>query len=644
MFDFIRNNRRFLQFVLLILILPSFVFFGVQGYSDLVGGGNDLAVIGQQKVSQAELDNAMRNQMERYKQQFGANFDTSVLDTPEARERVLEGLLNQKAIALEAKRDFLGASDEKLQTNIRNIPGVMDGGKFNFEAYKRIAAAQGMSVDGLEARLRQDAGAQAVTSGLVTSASMPSSVLQKLLSHTEQARVVQELVIKPESYSSAVDVKPEAVQAYFDANKKQYEIAERAKVEYLVFDTAAVSKNVVVSDADIKGFYDQNQAKFGTPETRRASHILISAAKDAKDADKAAAKAKAEDLLKQVQKNPADFAKLATANSQDPGSAKQGGDLGFFGKAQMVKPFEDAAYALKPNEISAVVQSDFGFHIIKLAEIKAAQVKPMEAVRAEIDADIRKQKADKLFAEQAEQFSNSVYEQGDNFKATADKFKLEVKTLDGLNKAAASAGPKPNSPFNAKLAEALFGAESVKSKKNTEAVEVVKGQLVSARLVEYVPAAVSAFDTLKATIEAQVRRDQAIKAAQAAGEAELKRVQADASAVPTATLGALSKDKTVSIAKPDGLTPEAIKAIAKAQYKDKAVWVGTNLPNGQYGLYKVTQVLPAPAVDEARLAQAKQQVGRIAAELENQALMEVLRARHGAKVTAKPKAVVDAKS
>ena len=583
----------------------------------------------------------MRNQLERYKQQFGANFDTSVLDTPEARERVLEGLLNQKAIALEAKRGFLSASDEKLQTNIRNIPGVMDGDKFNFEAYKRIAAAQGMSVDGLEARLRQDTGAQAVTSGLVASASMPNSVLQKLLSHTEQARVVQELVIKPESYSSAVDVKPEALQAYFDANKKQYEIAERAKVEYVVFDAAAVSKNVAVSDADIKGFYEQNQAKFGTPETRRASHILISAAKDA---DKAAAKAKAEDLLKQVQKNPADFAKLATANSQDPGSAKQGGDLGFFGKAQMVKPFEDAAYALKPNEISAVVQSDFGFHIIKLAEIKAAQVKPLDAVRTEIDADIRKQKADKLFAEQAEQFTNSVYEQGDNFKITADKFKLEVKTLDGLNKAAASAGPKPNSPFNAKLAEALFGAESVKSKKNTEAVEVTKGQLVSARLVEYVPASVPAFDTLKATVEAQVRRNQAIKAAQAAGEAELKRVQADAAAVPMATLGVLSKDKTVSIAKPDGLTPEAIKAIAKAQYKDKAVWVGTNLPNGQYGLYKVTQVLPAPAVDEARLAQAKQQVGRIAAELENQALMEVLRARHGAKVTAKPKAVVDAKS
>ncbi len=162
---------------------------------------------------------------------------------------------------------------------------------------------------------------------------------------------------------------------------------------------------LTVSDAEIKAAYDSRKDRFQQPEERRASHILIASEKLGKDK----AKAKAEELLAEIRKTPAAFADLAKKNSDDPGSASKGGDLGFFGRGMMVKPFEDSAFALKDGEISGVVESDFGFHIIKLTGIHAAKEKPLAEVKSEIEAELKKTAAARKFAEAAEAFSNMVY-------------------------------------------------------------------------------------------------------------------------------------------------------------------------------------------------------------------------------------------
>ena len=274
-------------------------------------------------------------------------------------------------------------------------------------------------------------------------------------------------------------------------------------------------RQLAVTDAEIKAWYDGHKERYQQAEERRASHILVASEKLGKDK----AKAKAEGLLKDVVNNPALFAELAKKNSDDPGSAEKGGDLGFFGRGMMVKSFEDAAYKLKDGEISGVVESDFGFHIIKLTGIHAAKEKPLAEVRGEIEAELKKAGASRKFAEAAESFSNTVYEQADSLKPVADKFKLTVKQSGWIGR---QANPANGPLANEKLMAALFSEDSVKNKRNSEAVEIAPNTLVAARIVEYKAASLQPIDGVKASIETMLRRKEAQALALKDGEARLE--------------------------------------------------------------------------------------------------------------------------
>ena len=264
------------------------------------------------------------------------------------------------------------------------------------------------------------------------------------------------------------------VAEFYDKNKKDFETPESAKVEYLVLSAEAISGSAAVADADVKAYYEQNKGRFGVDEQRRASHILF--APDG--GDKAAARKKAEAALAALKANPGDFAKIAKEQSKDPGSAAQGGDLGFFGKGMMVKPFEEVAFTLKPGETSDIVETDFGFHIIRVTEVKPAQVKPLEEVRADIEKDLRTQQAQKRFAEAADQFTNLVYEQSDSLQPAAEKLGLKVQTLDVLPRTGVPAAPNQPQLFTPRVVEALFAEDSLKSRRNTQAIEVAPSTLV----------------------------------------------------------------------------------------------------------------------------------------------------------------------
>ncbi len=637
MFDFIRNNRRFLQFVMLVMILPSFVFFGIQGYNRM-GDGDNLASVGQQHISQAEFDNSMRGQLERYKQMLGANFDAKLFDTPAAREGVLNSLISQKVVGAEAQRSHLTGSDDRLRDIIKTLPGVFTDGKFDIEAYKRFTASQGYaSTDGFEAKLRSDIGLQALSSTLQGATTVPASLVDKLAIAQERSYSVQELLIKPESFADKVKFEPEQVEKFYAEQRKQFELPERAKLEYVVFDIEAMAKSIVVSESDLKAYYEGNKSRLGSPEERQASHILIKTEPKANEKDVAEAKNKALVIYEQARKDPSQFAKLAKDSSQDPGSAAQGGDLGFFKREAMVKPFSDATFAMKEGEISPPVKSDFGWHVIRLAGVKEANVKSFDAAKAELEVELKNQQASKKFAEQSEQFSNLVYEQGDSFKAVADKFKLEIKTVDGMNRAAMTqaspAGAPKANPFNEKLANALFADDAIKAKKNSEAIETTKGTLVSARLIEYVAPRTLALVEVKSSVEAQLRQDLARKMAQSEGQAKLKALQSK----PSDPLDGLSPAKDVSKIKPDNLSPAALAAVVRASATLPA-WTGATLPSGQYAIYKVLAVGPVPVLDEAKRGNAQAILKGAYAEQETQSVINVLRDRHNVKVLKSPAA------
>src|SRR6478672_1467774 len=390
MFEFIRSHRRLMQFLLLLFIIPSFAFFGLESYTRSREADNAVAKVAGQSITQQEFDAALREQTERFRRMFGQQFDPKMLDTPEARQSVLDNLIAKRVMAAEASRNRLTVPDQALQQSILAIPGLTKpDGSFDSEQYRALLAMQGMTPTMFETRLRQDLALQQINSAVQSTAFAPKTVASRLSDLNDQEREVQELVFKAADFASQVKVTDEMLKEYYAKNGAQFEIPEQAKIEYVVLNGDALASQIQVSDADIKSYYDQNAKRYTVEEQRRASHILIGVKKDASDADKAAAKAKAESLLAQVRKNPADFARIAKQNSQDTGSAERGGDLDFFGRGMMVKPFEDAAYQLKQGEISGLVQSDFGYHIIQLTGIKPAAVQTLDEVKAEITAEIR---------------------------------------------------------------------------------------------------------------------------------------------------------------------------------------------------------------------------------------------------------------
>ncbi|MBL8418997.1 MAG: SurA N-terminal domain-containing protein, partial [Dechloromonas sp.] len=372
MFDAVRNNKRIVQIFLALITLP-FAFFGVDSYVRDAGTGDAVARIGDVKISQQQFQQALRDQQERLRTQMGAQFDAKMLDAPEARKAILDDLVDQQLLTLEATKKRMFASDDAIRRTISGIDGFKVDGKFSQERYEAALRGQGMTPAGFEARLRQDLTLQQLAAAVSQSGVMARTVSDRILAIQAEKRDIQEFRLPLDAYLDRVQLPDGAAKKFYDENSKQFEMPEQAKVEFVVLSMETVGASLAISETEIKAWYDGHKDRYQQPEERRASHILMSSEKLGKDK----AKAKAEEVLAEVRKNPAAFADLAKKNSDDPGSAAKGGDLGFIGRGMMVKPFENATFSLKDGEISSVVETDFGFHVIKLTGIRAAKEKDL---------------------------------------------------------------------------------------------------------------------------------------------------------------------------------------------------------------------------------------------------------------------------
>ncbi|WP_288379738.1 SurA N-terminal domain-containing protein [uncultured Massilia sp.] len=630
MFDFVRNNKRVMQGLLLVIILPSFVLVGVESYQNRGDAAAGVATVAGQKVTQQEWEEAQRRQIDQARQMMGAQFDQKMFETPEAKQAILNNLVAERAVNAEIAASHLTVGDAAIARQISDIPGLRKpDGSFDMEQYKSLLAAQGLTPSMYDQRLRRDMTVQQLVGSIQQTAFAPRSVASRLSDINDQEREVQELVFPIAQYLPQVQVTDAMVKAYYDKNAALFTIPEQVKAEYVVFDADAVASKVQVSDAEINEYYNKNLKVYTTPEQRTASHILINLARDAKPADQAAAKAKAEAVLAEVRKNPANFAEIAKAQSQDQGSAAQGGDLGVVEKGAFVKPVEDTIYALKEGETSGLVQSEYGYHIIKVTALKPAAQKPLADAKAEIAADLKKQKMSKQYSEMAEVFTNMVYEQSESLKPVADKLGLKIETVDALTR-------KPNpalatAPFNnEKFLTALFGVDAVKNKRNTEAVEVSPSVLISGRVVEFKPATKRPLAEVDAQIRQRVTLEEASRMARAAGEQKLAAVKAsgDATGFGAATVVARTKQPTIN-------TTAAV-AVLKADVSKLPAYVGVEVPGQGYGVYRIGKVSQPATPDAARRAQEQQQIGQLVGQAEMYNFVESLKTKAKAKVNVTP--------
>jgi peptidyl-prolyl cis-trans isomerase D len=612
MFESIRSHRRWLMFFMLVLIFPSFVFFGIQGYNTFIEKESGLATVDGVPITQQEFDAVLRERADRLKANLGDSFDPRILETPEARATILDQLVLDRALSSEARKSNIVVSDERLRDVIARIPAFQEDGKFSPERYQGFLAAQGMTGAMFDQRVREDLRKQALVQAVVESAIVPKQVGERIERLLREQREVRELRFAAEQFLPSVKITDAQIAEFYEQNRRLFETPENVKIEYLVLSPTTIAGAGTVADADVRGYYEQNKSRYGTEEQRRASHILISA----EGSDKAAARKKAEEILARVRAKPADFEKLAREQSKDTGSAAQGGDLGFFGRGMMVKPFEEAAFALKEGEISDVIETDFGAHIIKLTSIKPAQAKPFEEVRADIERDLKQQEAQKRFAEAADQFTNLVYEQADSLQPAADKLKLKVQTIEALTRQ----GLPPL--MNARVVDALFSDDSLKTKRNTQAIEVATNTLVSARVLEHRPAAVRPLDQVRSQISELLTRREAVRLAREAGEArlaELRKQPSDSGFQPA---------RWISRQQPQGLPPAAVNQILRVPADKLPSFVGVELENAGFLIANVVSAREGAAPDAPQRDAQTRVLAQQAAGADELAYADGLKARH----------------
>jgi peptidyl-prolyl cis-trans isomerase D len=625
MFEFVRTHKRVMQFVLVLLIFPSFVFFGIQGYTRFTESGNQtVAKVDGHAITQAEWDAAHRNQVERARRQL-PQLDAKLFDAPEVKRETLDALIRERVMFAAARRLHLTTTDERLQRLFVSDPQYAALRNPDGSVNKNLLAAQGLSSEQFAQQLRQELTLRQVVLGLAGSAFAPPAVAAMALDAYFQQREIQVLRFNAKDYLGKVQPTEAQIEAFYQdpANKALFTAPETASIEYVVLDLDAVSKDIRVPEEDLRKYYQENIARYTSPEERRASHILIKADKSAPADEREKARAKAQALLAEVRKAPGTFAELAKKNSDDPGSASKGGDLDFFGHGAMVKPFEDSVFALKPGEISDLVETDFGYHIIRLDAMRGGEKKPFEAVRGEVENEVRRQLAQRKYAEVAEQFSNLVYEQSDSLAPVVAKLKLELHKAQVQRQPAPAATGVLASP---KFLEALFSADSLANKRNTDAIETGPNQMVSGRIVSYVPAHLRPLDEVRALIRDRLASQQA--AAMAREEGEKRLAEAKSGSAPT-----MPAAQVVSRARLGGLPPSVVETVLRADASSLPVWLG--LPTGADGfaIIRLDRVLGRdPAAGDAKLAQS--QYGQAWAAAEAHAYYAALQSRFKVEITA----------
>lgn len=613
MFEFVRKRRVVVKIVLAILIVP-FALFGIDAYQRNFSGADEIATVDGVTITRQEFSRAWQNQQERMRQALGRNFDAAMFDTPEARKALLDDLIAQRLLATYVAKGGLGVTDADLQRAILSIDAFQENGKFSLQRYDQLVRAQGMTPQMFEASLRQDLAMQRLGNALGESAIASKALARQAVALAAAEREVAEALFAPAQFAAQAKLAPDAVEAYYKANPKEFEIPEQVRVEYVVLNQEMIAAQEPVTDAEVRKAYDDSVG----PRAK----------------EREAAKAKAEALLAELRKSPERFADVAKANSQDDGSASQGGDLGFFGRGMMVKAFEDAVFRLKPKEISGLVESEFGFHIIQLTDVKGGAkeerrashilikapggVKDFAAAKPEIERELRRARAGAKFAKTAEEFTNLADQDQDSLAPFIERFKLTKQTSGWITR---QGGPQAGLLGGAKVLEALFKGEMPSGKRATEAIEAAPNVLVVARVLEHRPVVVRPLEEVRGELTKELAQREAALLAKKVGEQRLAELKKGG-----ATDGRFGPAKSITRENAGGLAPAAVQAVFRADTSALPAYVGVDLGGGGYGIYRISKAAQG-AVDPRRMAAAGLTQSRFDGREQSDAFVQGLRAR-----------------
>ncbi len=489
MLDKIRNSTdsKLAKIILGIIIVP-FALFGIDSYLSSVGSNVYIAKVNGVDISAQQYQNTeamIRDQMS------DPNTDPALFDSPEFKKAVLDNIISTELMNQSVDKNGFVISDEQLGAYIVGMPDFQENGKFSQERYDQIVQYNNLTPKKLENKIRNQMATQQAKDSLNRLIYVPTEITQPLVNLAYQKRDISLHEIKLDDYKKKIKPSDEDVKTFYDENTSNFIMPDRVKIEFLIYSVAGIVPSISITDEEVKEFFEANKGKFEANQQRRASHILFAYQPGIDFEEKAKIRDLAQTTLNEIKKTPKIFENKVKELSQDIESAKQGGDLGFFSRTDMVKSFADAAFDLKVGDLSEIVETEFGLHIIKLTEIKGEQVS-FDKIKAQIKGELIYGKALDQYATNAENFNNTVYENSADLSVASKKFDLEVQQSQWL-----SLDDAKRFFNNDAFANEIFAQESISSKTNTLAIEVSPNNLVSARVIDFSPSALQPLKEIK---------------------------------------------------------------------------------------------------------------------------------------------------
>jgi len=515
MLQIIRDRAQgFFAWLIIGAIVIAFALTGLNSYFSDTDSGFQAALVNDEKVTVYEYQIAYQNERARMQQMFGENFDADLFDD-QIKQSAMDRVIDNEVLMQYVRNAGLFVSDEQLARSVHQMDAFKENGQFSNELYEQQFARSGESLAGFEYRMRRGLTADQFVAGIIATSFATQDEIDVTLRLREQQREIAYVTVSSNSFKEQVEITDDEIKAHYDANQNSYKTDEEIKVDYLELSIDSLLAKIEVEESELEDYYEEQKDRFMTPEERHARHILIEFGDD-----EDVAKTKAQGLYEKVIAGES-FAELAKTSSDDIGSAADGGDLGFFSSGVMDENFDVKVFEMKVGEVSEPVRSSFGYHIIKLEEIRPSEGKSFSKVREEILSEIKKQKAEKLYFDDVETLANLTYEAPETLTDASEELGLEIKTSDYFGRRGG-----PGILSNRKVIDAAFSDDVLKENFNSAAIEISATHAVVIRLNDFKAAQVRPLEQVKGQIKAKLLNDKASEKAQALAAAIEEKIKA----------------------------------------------------------------------------------------------------------------------
>ncbi|KFI22604.1 SurA N-terminal domain-containing protein [Nitrosococcus oceani] len=610
MLEAIRNRAQgIFAWVIVGLIAIPFTLWGINNY--MLDGGEALAAsVNGEEISTREFRSAFLSYTQQLRFLMGASFPEEMLDDPATKQNVIEGLVEQRLVLDTAAKLGLGMSDSSLSQVIRSNKAFQgESGQFDSQRYEAVLGSQGLTPVAYEARLRSALLSEQLVSTLRLSAFTTQQEVEAIARLQQQKREIGYSIVPSATFRDVIEVSADKVRQYYDDHPEEFRIPEQVKVHYLRLTADSLATDIPLDEQTLRDFYEESEDQYRVPERRRASHILITVPPQGDEATRQQAQEKAEAVFERLQQGE-DFEEVAKEVSDDPGSAQKGGDLGFFGRGVMDPAFEEAVFSLEETgALSEPILSKFGYHIIKLTDIEAGEVKPFEAVREELAQRYRRQIAEEQFYEQAEILDNLTYENPFTLEVAAETLGLSIETSEPFSQNGGS-----GIAANPKVVAAAFSEEVLREEMNSQTIELAPNDVVVVRLDKHLLADTKPFEEVREEIEEKLTLDQAMAQAQERGETLVAHLQQGESPETVFKEGgeAVWNEKKLYARDDQEIPSEVLKMayeLPHPESPENPVFAGQPLGSGDYavvGLYRVENGNPGKLDEKARRSLAQE--------------------------------------